>query len=78
MIVCWPTKITDKGGLRSQFHHVIDIMPTILDVAGIQAPDVLNGVAQKPIGGGSRRPRRGAGGSGAKESDDRRGGQGRQ
>ena len=51
MIVSWPAKITDKGGLRSQFHHPIDIMPTLLEVAGVQAPDVLNGIAQKPIGG---------------------------
>src|SRR4029450_1280969 len=45
IIVSWPAKITEKGGLRSQFHHVIDIMPTILEVAGLQAPDVLHGVA---------------------------------
>jgi Sulfatase len=51
MIVSWPAKITDKGGLRSQFHHVIDIAPTLLEVAGVQAPDVLNGIPQKPIEG---------------------------
>jgi len=51
MIVCWPAKITDKGGLRSQFHHVIDIMPTLLEVAGVQAPDILNGSPQKSIEG---------------------------
>jgi arylsulfatase A-like enzyme len=51
MIVCWPAKITDKGGLRSQFHHVIDIVPTLIDVAGVQAPDVLNGIPQQPIEG---------------------------
>lgn len=51
MIVCWPAMITDKGGLRSQFLDVVDIMPTLLDVAGVQAPDVLNGVPQKPIDG---------------------------
>lgn len=51
MIVCWPSKITDKGGLRSQFHHVIDVMPTLLEAAGVQAPDVLNGIAQQPIEG---------------------------
>jgi arylsulfatase A-like enzyme len=51
MIVSWPAKITDKGGLRGQFHHVIDIMPTLLDVAGVHAPDVLNGAPQKPIEG---------------------------
>jgi arylsulfatase len=51
MIVSWPAKITDKGGLRSQFHHVIDIMPTLLDVAGVRAPDILNGTPQKPLDG---------------------------
>ena len=51
MIISWPAKITDKGGLRSQFHHVIDIMPTLLDAAGVRAPDVLNGIPQKPIDG---------------------------
>jgi hypothetical protein len=51
MIVSWPAKIADKGGLRSQFHHVIDIAPTLLEVAGVQPPDVLNGIAQKAIDG---------------------------
>jgi arylsulfatase len=51
MLVSWPARIADKGGLRSQFHHVIDIAPTLLEAAGLQAPDVLNGVAQKPIDG---------------------------
>jgi len=51
MVVVWPAKIREKGGIRGQFHHVIDIMPTILEAAGIQAPDVLNGMAQKPIEG---------------------------
>ena len=51
MIVCWPSRITDKGGVRSQFHHVIDIMPTLLEVAGVQSPDILNGIPQQPIEG---------------------------
>lgn len=51
MIVCWPARITDKGGLRSQFLHVVDVMPTLLEAAGVQAPDVLNGSPQKPIDG---------------------------
>src|SRR5882724_2630096 len=51
MVISWPAKIKEKGGLRSQFHHVTDIMPTILEAAGIQAPDSLNGVTQKPIEG---------------------------
>src|SRR3954466_6272017 len=41
MIISWPARITDKGGLRSQFCHVMDIMPTLLEVAGVQAPEVL-------------------------------------
>jgi arylsulfatase A-like enzyme len=51
LIISWPAKITDKGGVRTQFHHVMDIMPTILEAANIQAPDVLNGIPQKPIEG---------------------------
>jgi arylsulfatase A-like enzyme len=51
MIISWPAKITDKGGVRTQFHHVMDVMPTILEAANIQAPDVLNGIPQKPIEG---------------------------
>jgi arylsulfatase A-like enzyme len=53
MIVSWPARITDKGGLRSQFHHVIDVAPTLYEVAGITAPRELNGVEQKPIEGTS-------------------------
>jgi arylsulfatase A-like enzyme len=51
LIISWPAKITDKGGVRTQFHHVMDIMPTILESAGIRAPDMLNGTPQKPIEG---------------------------
>jgi arylsulfatase A-like enzyme len=51
MVISWPAKIKEKGGIRNQFHHVTDIMPTILEVAGIQAPDSLNGIPQKPIEG---------------------------
>jgi len=51
MVVSWPRRIKDKGGLRSQFHHVIDITPTILDAAGIAPPTILDGVPQKPIDG---------------------------
>ena len=43
--------IKDQGGIRSQWHHTIDIVPTILDVTGLQQPSVVNGVAQKPIEG---------------------------
>ncbi|MGH8071933.1 MAG: arylsulfatase [Candidatus Entotheonellia bacterium] len=51
MIISWPGHIKDKGGLRSQFIHVIDVVPTIYEVAGITAPTDLNGVKQKPIEG---------------------------
>jgi len=51
MVMSWPKRIADRGGLRSQFHHVIDIAPTILEVAGIPEPREVNGVAQKPIEG---------------------------
>src|SRR4051794_19860166 len=53
MIVSWPARIKDRGGLRGQFHHVIDFAPTIYEVTGITAPSVLNGVPQKPIEGTS-------------------------
>jgi arylsulfatase len=47
----WPGHITDVGGLRRQFHHVIDVVPTILEAAGIPAPETINGIAQRPIEG---------------------------
>ena len=53
MAVSWPRRITDGGGLRSQFHHVIDLAPTILEVAGIQPPSTVNGIPQWPIEGTS-------------------------
>ncbi len=51
MVVSWPARIKDKGGLREQFVHVIDVVPTILEAAGIRAPEVVDGIAQKPIEG---------------------------
>ena len=51
MCISWPGHIKDAGGIRSQFHHVIDIEPTILEATGIQAPETVDGVAQKPIEG---------------------------
>jgi arylsulfatase A-like enzyme len=50
-IVHWPNGIADKGGLRNQFHHVIDVAPTILEVAGLPAPQSVNGIAQAPLEG---------------------------
>jgi len=51
MAISWPAKIKDKGGIRWQFHHVIDIVPTLLEATGIQAPVQVDGIAQKPIEG---------------------------
>lgn len=51
MCIAWPKRIRDQGGIRNQFHHVIDIVPTILEACGISAPTMVNGVAQKPIEG---------------------------
>ncbi|MGB5210000.1 MAG: arylsulfatase, partial [Gammaproteobacteria bacterium] len=53
MVVSWPRGIEDKGGLREQFMHVIDIVPTILEVTGIPAPEEVDGIKQKPIEGTS-------------------------
>ena len=51
LAISWPGHIKDPGGIRTQFHHVIDIVPTILEAAGIQAPEEVNGIKQKPIEG---------------------------
>jgi arylsulfatase A-like enzyme len=52
-IVHWPNGIQDKGGLRSQFSHVIDLAPTILEAAGLPEPTTVNGVQQSPMEGTS-------------------------
>jgi arylsulfatase A-like enzyme len=52
-IVHWPTGIEEPGGLRSQFTHVIDVAPTILEAAGLPEPTMVNGVQQSPIEGAS-------------------------
>jgi Sulfatase len=49
--ISWPARIKDKGAQRSQFTHLIDVVPTILEAAGIPAPTVVNGVVQKPLDG---------------------------
>ena len=51
MAISWPGHITDVGGIRTQFHHVIDIVPTLLEATGIKAPELVNGIKQKPIEG---------------------------
>ncbi|MDP6105454.1 MAG: arylsulfatase [Acidimicrobiales bacterium] len=53
MAVSWPRRILDAGGLRTQFHHVTDIAPTILEVAGIAPPVEVGGVPQAPFDGTS-------------------------
>ena len=53
MVVSWPARIKDKGALRQQFVHVIDVVPTILEAAGIRPPDVVDGIKQAPIEGTS-------------------------
>ena len=53
MCVSWPARIKDKGAVRWQFHHVIDIVPTLLEATGIPAPDGVDGIAQRPIEGTS-------------------------
>jgi arylsulfatase A-like enzyme len=51
MAMSWPGHINDAGGIRRQFHHLIDIVPTILEATGIPAPDMLNGIQQRPMDG---------------------------
>jgi arylsulfatase len=51
MAVQWPARIADAGGLRTQFHHVVDVMPTLLAAAGVQIPATVNGLQQLPIDG---------------------------
>jgi arylsulfatase len=51
MAIAWPGHIKDAGGIRPQFHHMIDIVPTILEVTGIEAPEWVNGIKQRPIEG---------------------------
>jgi arylsulfatase A-like enzyme len=51
MAIAWPNRIKDAGGIRTQFHHMIDIVPTILEATGVTAPVMVNGIAQKPIEG---------------------------
>ena len=53
MAISWPARIKDKGGLREQFMHIIDVVPTILEVAGIPAPETVDGIKQAPIEGTS-------------------------
>ena len=51
MAVQWPARIAEPGGLRTQFHHVVDVMPTLLAAAGVQIPTSVNGLQQLPVDG---------------------------
>jgi arylsulfatase A-like enzyme len=51
MAISWPGHIADRGGIRNQFHHVIDVVPTILELVGIPQPALVDGVAQRPMDG---------------------------
>lgn len=53
MCVSWPGHVKEPGGVRHQFHHVIDVVPTILEVCGIPAPEIVDGIRQAPIEGTS-------------------------
>ena len=56
LVVHWPKRIQEPGGIRRSFGHAIDIMPTILELTGTQAPKEANGVAQMPLHGASLAP----------------------
>jgi arylsulfatase len=54
-IISWPAGITARGEVRDQYHHAIDIVPTVLDCLGVEAPETIKGVTQTPIQGVSMR-----------------------
>jgi arylsulfatase len=51
MVIHWPAGITSHNQIRSQFHHVVDIAPTIYEAVGVPAPRIVNGIEQRPIEG---------------------------
>lgn len=53
MVMSWPNRIKDKGGVRNQFSHFIDVVPTLLEATGIPAPKFVKGIEQKPMDGTS-------------------------
>ncbi|WP_317929734.1 arylsulfatase [Halioxenophilus sp. WMMB6] len=53
LVISWPTHLQETGGVRPQYHHVIDIMPTLLEAAGVPEPKTVDGVKQKPVDGTS-------------------------
>jgi arylsulfatase len=50
-IVHWPARVRDRGGIRRQFHHVVDVAPTVLELLGVEAPAEVDGVPQQPVDG---------------------------
>ena len=55
LVIHWPAGIAAKGEVRDQYHHSTDIVPTILDVCGVEMPDIYNGATQNPLSGVSMR-----------------------
>ncbi|MGD9529366.1 MAG: sulfatase-like hydrolase/transferase [Pseudonocardia sp.] len=53
MVIHWPNRISDAGGLREQFTHVIDIGPTLLEIVGLSQPEMVEGIKQLPMQGTS-------------------------
>jgi len=51
MALQWPARVRDRGGLRTQFHHVVDLYPTLLEAAGIEPPQRVNGIEQMDLDG---------------------------
>ncbi len=51
MVVRWPAKIKDAGGIRNQFTHLIDVLPTLLEASDVPAPQSVDGIEQKPLDG---------------------------
>lgn len=51
MVMSWPARFDGQGAIRNQFHHVIDVMPTILEAAGIPQPETVDGIVQTPLDG---------------------------
>lgn len=63
LIARWPRRFAGRGEVRDQFCHAVDVMPTVLDAAGLAAPEVLDGVVQQPIDGASLLPAMADGGA---------------
>ena len=55
LVIAWPKGIKARGEIRNQYHHAVDIVPTILDICGLEMPTVYNGVEQFPLSGVSMR-----------------------